>query len=172
MRLSTVAAIAIFITLVADEIGLAFRFKTPRIRRGGRYRLRHKPQKSIHRTRVKHTEHHESHHHTSGKHTVSAGSEPSAAGSPAVSTGSAASQPSAAGSPAVSTGSGRGANVLMGVMLGTEGVSSLAGAGTDIASTVLDNQVAKAEEGEDESDKDKRRNQSNNRRPATQAHRG
>ncbi|KAL1480644.1 hypothetical protein MTO96_050850 [Rhipicephalus appendiculatus] len=70
------------------------------------------------------------------------------------------------------TGSGRGGTALMGVMLGTESVSSLAGAGTNIASTVLDSQAAQVEEGEDESDKDKRRNQSNNRRPATQVHRG
>ncbi|XP_037499357.1 uncharacterized protein LOC119373399 [Rhipicephalus sanguineus] len=71
--------------------------------------------------------------------------------------------------PEVHRGGGGGGNVLVGLALGTEAFSSLAGAGTSIADTVLTNQANKADGEEDENEKDKRVSQPANRRAPTRA---
>ncbi|KAL1447453.1 hypothetical protein MTO96_044286, partial [Rhipicephalus appendiculatus] len=142
MRLSAIAATVIFIALVTDEIGFAFKIRRLRMRRGPAHpRKPNRPHHTQHtRQRVTSSKH--------GKNAGIGGSKPPVTEGPAGSTGPASVSSSPPGSglhtesvaspPAqVNHGSGRGATVLFGTAMATESFASLAGAGTSIAETVI-----------------------------------
>uniref|UniRef100_A0A131YC64 Uncharacterized protein n=1 Tax=Rhipicephalus appendiculatus TaxID=34631 RepID=A0A131YC64_RHIAP len=140
MRLSAIAATVIFIALVTDEIGFAFKIRRLRMRRGPAHpRKPNRPHHTQHtRQRVTSSKH--------GKNAGIGGSKPPVTEGPAGSTESVASPPAQ-----VNHGSGRGATVLFGTAMATESFASLAGAGTSIAETVISSKAGSedGDEGED-----------------------